>query len=80
MLSEKWELRVLSSFITDLHNSNKPLVQVTLSGEFLPEERFHLLGFVGAEVVRLGKDVWFAVLDAGQIYSLNQYLSSCKKF
>jgi hypothetical protein len=35
------------------------LVQVTLSGEYLLEERFYLLGFVGADILGLAKDVWF---------------------
>jgi hypothetical protein len=72
--------KALSDLIMDLHNSNRHLVQVTLSGGFLPEERFYLLGFVGADVIGLGKDVWFAVLDSDQIETLNQYLSSYKKF
>ena len=35
--------------ITDLHISNKSLVQITLAGEVLMEERFFLPGFVNGE-------------------------------
>ena len=74
MLSEKWVLRVLSSFITDLHNSNKPLVQITLDNEKLIEERFFFLGFVKGEDIQIERRVWFMVLDPGQIDLLNECL------
>jgi hypothetical protein len=45
----------LNDLIRDLHNSNKKLVQVTLSGNFLVEERFYLLGFVNSKVLGLKK-------------------------
>jgi hypothetical protein len=38
-----------------LHNSNKELVQVTLLGEALEEEDFHLLGFVKGEFIEMQK-------------------------
>jgi len=38
--------KALADLIADSHNSNKPLVQITLFGEIIPEEPFHLLGCV----------------------------------
>ena len=59
-----------------MHNSNKHMVQVSLSGEVLPEEKFYLLGFVPADVVGLEKDIWFAALNSEQVESIDQYLSA----
>lgn len=72
--------KALNDLITDLHNSNKKTVQITLSGEFLVEERFCLLGFVSAEVLAVEKDCWFALLTSKQIDSMNRYLSEFKQF
>ena len=72
--------KALTDLITDLHNSNKKLVQVTLSGNFLVEERFYLLGFVNAEVIGLEKNCWFALLTLKQIDSVNRNLSEFNKF
>ena len=47
--------------ITDLHNSNKPLVQVTLFGEIIPEEQFHLLGFVTAKDLNIETNICLKV-------------------
>ena len=66
--------QALSDLITDLHNSNKKTVQITLEREVIPEERYYLLGFVPAEVVLIKKDVWFTQLNSEQIDSLNKYL------
>jgi hypothetical protein len=71
--------KALTDLITDLHNPNRKLVQVTLSGEVLAEERFYLLGFVKAEFIGLDKDVWFALLDSKQLDSLNAYLAEFKR-
>ena len=60
--------------ITDLHNSNKPLVQITLEGEKLIEERFSLLGFVNGEDIRLEKHIWFMLLNPARIDLLNECL------
>ena len=49
-----------------------------LFGDFLPGEKFFLLGFVAADVVGLEKDVWFTLLNSDQIDSLNQPLISEK--
>lgn len=59
-----------------MHNSNRPLRQVTLSGKILVQEsKFYALGFVPADVVRLKKDVWFSKLDSEQISSVEQFLA-----
>ena len=64
--------KALNDLITDLHNSNKKLVQVTLSGEKLFEEKFHLLGFVAGKEIKIVKNSWFTVLTASQISLLNE--------
>jgi hypothetical protein len=71
--------KALNDLITDLHNSNKKLVQVTLSGKLLLEERFYLLGFVSAEVIGVEKNCWFALLTSKQIDSVNRNLSEFKR-
>jgi len=58
-----------------MHNSNRPLRQVTLSGETLLEYKFYVLGFVPADVVHLEKDVWFSRLGSEQISSVEQFLA-----
>jgi len=58
-----------------LHNSNRRLIQITLSGETLLEYKFYVIGFVPAGVVRLKRDVWFTKLDSEQISSVEQFLS-----
>jgi hypothetical protein len=62
-----------------LHNSNKHLVQVSLSGGILPEEKFSVLGFVPIDIIGLAKEVWFATLNHKQISSVDQYLSETKR-
>jgi len=59
-----------------MHNSNRQLQQVTLSGEIIQEEKFHVIGFVPADVVRLEKDVWFRKMGSEQISSIEQFLSN----
>jgi hypothetical protein len=59
--------KALTDLITDLHNSNKPLVQVDLFGEIIPEEQFVLLGFVDGKDLHIEQNVWFAVLNHGQL-------------
>jgi len=58
-----------------MHNSNRPLHQVTLSGETLLEYKFYVIGFVTPDVVRLKGDVWFSKLSSEQISSVEQFLS-----
>ena len=72
--------KALSDLINYLHNSNKRMLQVTLSGEVLPEEQYYLLGFVGAEVLKMAKDCWFAVLTLEQIGYLDNYFSQRRNF
>jgi len=72
--------KALTDLITDLHNSNKPLVQITLDGEKLTEEKFFLLGFVKAEDIQIEKSVWFMVLNSEQIDSVNKHLFTYKNF
>lgn len=58
-----------------MHNSNRQLRQVTLSGEVLFEHGFHVIGFVPVDVVRLKRDIWFSKLDSEQVDSVEQFLS-----
>jgi hypothetical protein len=67
--------QALNDLITDLHNSNKPLVQVTLFGEKIPEEPYHLLGFITGKDLNIDEDTWFIMLDKKQI----SLLSDCLK-
>jgi len=58
-----------------MHNSNRQLCQVTLTGDILVQEyRFYVLGFVPANVVRLKKEVWFCKLISEQVDSVEQFL------
>jgi hypothetical protein len=60
-----------------MHNSNRQLRQVTLTGCILVQEyRFYVLGFVPADVVRLKKDVWFSKLSNEQITLVENFLES----
>jgi len=59
-----------------MHNSNRPLQQVTLSGETLLEYKFYVIGFVPADVVHLNKDVWFKKLDSDQVSSVDKFLTT----
>ena len=66
--------RQLSDLIRDLHNSNKHLVQITLAGEKLPEQKFFLLGFVPAIVLNIKNEVWFSILKPEQIVGVDKFL------
>jgi hypothetical protein len=72
--------KALNDLITDLHNSNKCLIQTTLFGKLLSEERFVLIGFVTVEVINLKKQIWFVKLNPTQIKSVNQYLSRMQTY
>jgi hypothetical protein len=63
-----------------MHNSNRPLQQVTLAGEALPEYKFYVLGFVPADVVRLKTAVWFTKLDSEQVQLVYQFLAASGRF
>jgi len=68
--------QLLSDLIRYMHNSNRQLCQVTLTGGILVQEyKFYVLGFVAADVVRLKKDVWFRKLDSQQVSSVEQFLA-----
>jgi len=67
--------QLLSDLTNSMHNSNRKLRQVTLSGEVLLEFRFYVLGFVPADVVRPKEDVWFGKLDSEQVVSVEQFLA-----
>ena len=67
--------KLLSDLIIYLHNSNRRSLQVTLSGEIIQEEKFHVIGFVPADVIRLNKDVWFKKLDSDQVSSVDKFLT-----
>ena len=58
-----------------MHNSNRRLRQVTLSGEVLLGFKFCVIGFVPTDVVRLKKDVWFSKLNSEQVDLVNQFLA-----
>jgi len=66
--------QALNDLITYLHNSNKPLVQVTLTGEIIPEEQFYLLGFVSGNDIKIKNNVWYTILDKEQLSLLSSYL------
>jgi len=66
--------KLLTYLINDLHNSNLQLRQVTLSGEIIEDEKFHVLCFVSAEIVNPKKDMWFSKLDSEQISNVEEYL------
>lgn len=55
------------------------MVQVSLSGEILPEEKFSVLGFVPIDMVCVTKDIWFIMLNPKQISSVDQFLSELKR-
>ena len=69
-------VHVVLVLINDMHNSNRRLRQVTLSGEILPESKYCVAGFVLANVVHLKGDVWFKQLDSKQISSVEHFLES----
>ena len=72
--------KALSDLITDLHNSNKPLVQITLLGEIIPEEKFNLLGFVNGKDLHIETNIWFAVLTHEQLDLLTDCLKEKSYF
>jgi hypothetical protein len=66
--------------ITQLHNSNKPLVQVNLLGEIIPEEQFHLLGIVAGKDLHIEQNIWFTILNAEQLNLLTDCLKEKSSF
>jgi len=72
--------KALADLITDLHNSNKPLVQITLFGEIIHQEPFHLLGFVDGKNLHIEPNVWFTVLKNEQLNLLTDCLKEKSYF
>jgi hypothetical protein len=68
--------KALSDLITDMHNSNKKRVQITLSGEIIAEDRYALLGFVSIDVLEVNSKLWFLVLNAEQVSRVAKLLSN----
>ena len=66
--------KALTDLITDLHNSNKLLVQVNLLGEIIPDEKYYLLGFVAGKDLHIENSVWFTVLTHEQLNLLTDCL------
>jgi len=67
--------QLLHDLIVTMHNSNRRLRQVTLSGEVLLEYRYYVIAFVPADVIRLKKDVWFSKLNSEQVDWIEKFLS-----
>jgi hypothetical protein len=67
--------KALTDLIRIMHNSKRLVVQVSLSGEDIPETKFKVLGFVPIDVIGLTKDVWFCRLDSRQMGSVGEYNS-----
>ncbi len=72
--------RALSDLIMYLHISNKKLVQFTLSGQPLSEEKFYILGFVSSEVLQIEDECWFIMLTKKQITNLTRFFSNRSQF
>jgi len=68
--------QLLSDLIRYMRNSNQRLRQMTLLGTIIEEEKFYVIGFVPASVVRLKKEIWSIKLDCAQIDSVDQFLST----
>lgn len=62
-----------------MHNSNRQLRQVTLTGVFLVKFKHYVLGFMRAEDVGLEEDVWFDKLSSEQIDSIEQYFAGAHR-
>ena len=61
-----------------MHNSNKKLVQISLQGDILPEEKYSLLCFVNVDILRIQNNLWFLQLNSEQINFLDKHLSERK--
>lgn len=72
--------KALNDLITDLHNSNKPLVQITLLGEIIPEEKYSMLGFVNGKDLLIEENMWFTILNPKQLDLLTNYLKEKSYF
>jgi len=65
--------RMLSELIKQI--SPRKASQTTLSGDVLEDEKFHVIGFVPADILSFRKEVWFSILDRNQIGMVEEYLS-----
>ncbi len=65
--------KAVTDLITDLHNSNKKTIQITLSGEKIAEECYFLLGFMSAELLEIKPASWFVVLNSKQILKVFEH-------
>ena len=72
--------KALTDLITDLHNSNKSSVQITLLGEIIPEEKFHLLSFVAGKDLHIEKNTWFTILNPEHLDLLTDCLKEKSYF
>lgn len=72
--------KALTDLITDLRNSNKSLVQISLLGKIIPEEKFYLLGFAAGKDLQIKKNIWFAILNFEQLDLLDACLKEKSKF
>jgi hypothetical protein len=76
--------KALTDLITNLHNSNKFLIQtrITLFGyestildnEIVKNEKFFLLGFVLGKDIKIEKNTWRTILNSEQLDLLNDCL------
>jgi hypothetical protein len=57
-----------------MHNSNRKLLQITLFGEVLPENKYYVLGFISNTVLNLKGDVWFKQLNKKEIALLDTFI------
>ena len=70
-------IRDMHNSMWHMHNSNRQLCQVTLTGGILVQEyRFYVLGFVPAYVTKLKENVWFKKLNSEQTTSVEKFLES----
>jgi hypothetical protein len=72
--------KVLADLITNLHNSNKPLLQTTLTGEIIHEEQYYPLKFVNGQELEIDKDTWFILLNSEQLRMLADCLKEKSNF
>lgn len=71
--------KALTDLIRIMHNSKRRLAQVSLSGEILPAEKFHVLGFVSIDdIENLSAEVWFCMLNKDQFSTVEKLLSESR--
>ena len=50
------------------------MLQTTLFGERIAEEKFFMIGFVPKSVIELKNDEWFIALNSEQITRVDEFL------